>query len=124
MKDFLYILTRLIYLVPPIQMLVLFILSLIEWFTPYRFSQDFLINLGLYSGLSWLALLVYLALFFNAKLRYCLFTRCMVVGLALNQILNQISPLIKKELYDQLYTIISFTIAFVGYLILLYRNKK
>lgn len=124
MKDFLYILTRLIYLVPPIQMLVLFILSLIEWFTPYRFSQDLLINLGLYSGLSWLALLVYVALFFNSKLRYCLFTRCMVVGLVLNQILNQISPLIKKELYDQLYTIISFTIAFVGYLILLYRNKK
>ena len=124
MKDVLYILTKLIYLVPPIQMLVLFILSLIEWLTPYRFSQEFLVSLGLYSGLSWLTLLVYIVFFFHAKLRYCLFTRCMVIGLILNQILNQISPLINKQLYDQLYTIITFVIAFAGYLLLLYRNKK
>lgn len=88
MKDLYFILKNNIYLVPPIQILVLVVLAIIELSTDYKFSKTELFNLGFNLGSSTFTLLVYLAFFFNPKLRHCLFTRCMVIGLCLNQILT------------------------------------
>lgn len=124
LKDLLYILSRLIYLVPPIQMFVLFILSLIECFTDYKFSNDRLFDLGLGFGSSITTSLVYIVMFFNPKANYCLFTKCMVIGLILNQYLYMICYYIPNELYQKFYTIFSFAITLVGYYILIFKNKK
>lgn len=113
-----------IYLIPPIQILVLVALASIELFTDYKFSDTQLWQIGFYLGSSNATLLVYGVLFFHPKLRYCLFTRCMVVGLILNQLLYYFSFFITNKLFDKLYTIIAFVIGIIGYWILLFRNKK
>jgi len=74
-----------IYLIPPIQILLLVVLAFIEFFSDYKFSQNEIIEIGINFGNSNATLLVYIVLFFHPKLRYCLFTRCMVVGVILNQ---------------------------------------
>jgi len=124
MKDLFYILKTYVYLLPPIQILVLVVLATIELTTTFRFSETLLFDIGFNVGSSTISLLVYVAFFFNPKLRYCLFTRCMVVGLILNQILYYLSFFITNQDYQKLYTITSFSIAIVGYWIYLFRNKK
>lgn len=124
MKDLFYILKTYVYLLPPIQILVLVVMATIELLTDFKFSETLLFHLGFNVGNSTFTLLVYIAFFFNPKLRYCLFTRCMVVGLILNQILYYLSFFISNEYYQKLYTITAFAVAIVGYWIYLFRNKK
>ncbi len=124
MKDFYFTLKTYIYLIPPIQILTLVVLASIELSTNYKFSETQLSNLGLNLGNSNATLLVYVVIFFNPKLRYCLFTRCMVVGIVLNQFLYYLSIFISNELFNKLYTIICFGVAIVGYWILLFKNKQ
>jgi hypothetical protein len=119
-----FILKTYVYLIPPIQLMTLVVLSVIELETTYKFSQTLLFHLGANNGSSTATLLVYVAYFFNPKFRHCLFTRCIVIGLILNQILYYLSLLITNELYQQLYTIASFFVAITAYWIYLFRNKK
>lgn len=124
MKDLFYILKTYVYLLPPIQILVLVVLATIELTTSFKFSQTLLFDIGFNMGNSTFTLLVYVAFFFNPKLRYCLFTRCMVVGLILNQFLYYLSFFIPNEYYQKLYTITAFAIAIVCYWIYLLMPKK
>lgn len=124
LKDLLYILSRLIYLVPPIQMIVLVILSLIECFTDYKFSMASLFSLGIGFGSSIMASLVYLVMYFNPKANYCLFTKCMVVGLIINLYLYIIVYDMSNDLYQKLYTFFAFGIALIGYFTLKISLKK
>ena len=119
-----YFIRKYIYLIPPIQILTLVVLAMIELCTDFKFSYDNLFVLGFNLGNSNATLLAYVVLFFHPKLRYCLFTRCMVVGLILNQLLYCFSKFITNELFDKIYTLISFGIGLLGYWILLFRNKK
>lgn len=124
MKDLFYILKTYVYLLPPIQILVLVVLATIELTTDFKFSETLLFHLGFNVGNSTISLLVYVAFFFNPKLRYCLFTRCMVVGLILNQILYYLSFFIPNDYYQKLYTIASFLIGIFGYYVYSLMPKK
>jgi hypothetical protein len=123
MKDLRYILFKFIYLIPPIQMLLLVLISAIELTTNYRFSDEIIARYGVLLGSSWSTLLVYIALFYNPKLNYCLFTKMMVIALIINQVLYELYPFIGNEIYDKCYTLSSFTVSIICYWSLLYKNK-
>lgn len=124
LKDFQFILTRYIYLIPPIQMLLLLVIALIELVSTYRISDELLFVLGVKLGNSWATLLVYFVLFFSNKFKYCSFTKMMVIALVINQILYEVQPYIGGVLYDKVYTIMAFIMGIVMYWSILYKQKK
>lgn len=106
------------YVLPPLQMAALLYLALFD------VSDNVLKKLAEDFGNSTISLICYVALFFNPKLRYCLFTRVIVIGLVLNHLLYKIGSLLAYDTYGDIYTALIAGSSILAWWIILFRNRK
>lgn len=111
-----------IYVLPPIQVLVMALISLIELncFLP----NETLAELGYNYGSSSFTLAFYVGIIFNDKYKYCLFSKFMVVALIINHILYKLGQYVSSDVYQKWYTLTAFTVVSMAFVIYYYQTEK
>jgi hypothetical protein len=105
------------YLVPPLHLLSAFLLS----FTDVNNQLSY--NAGARLGISEVAMIVYIAFFFNPRAKFCLFTKVCVVFSSFLFILWELGSIINYELYEKLFDRWAFIASIFTTIVLYYQFR-
>lgn len=90
----------------------------------FTISNRAMTQMSIQAGSSTATHLVFIAFYFCPYFKFCNFTKLCVLGLALNHILYLVGGLISYDKYSMWYTILSFSISWLAWLTLLFKDKK